>query len=109
MITVGSDDLSVLSPREMQVMTHVGNGLAAGEIGKLLFISPKTAESHMLRIRRKLGVDSACHLRVLAAIKLGAYRVGPKVKPVPVKPATPSVDVPKHLLRRESELFRDRP
>lgn len=58
--------LSVLTPRERQVMDLVANGCAAREIGETLGISPRTVEVHKARVREKLRVDSVSELVRLA-------------------------------------------
>jgi len=58
---------STLSPREWQVVTLVAEGLENREIAQLLFISERTIDTHMSRIRRKLGITSRTQLAVWAA------------------------------------------
>lgn len=45
-----------LTPRELDVLRLVADGRSNGEIGKELFISPKTASVHVSNILAKLGV-----------------------------------------------------
>ncbi len=54
----GSDDspLSILSSREIEVLAHLADGLTDREIAEALLISPRTVESHVSNILRKLGV-----------------------------------------------------
>lgn len=47
----------VLSPRETEVLSLVGQGLTNAEIGERLFISEATVKTHVLRIFHKLGVS----------------------------------------------------
>ncbi|AXT86570.1 LuxR family transcriptional regulator [Aeromicrobium sp. A1-2] len=47
-----------LTDREWEVAALVLEGLAYREIGERLFISPKTVEHHVARIRRRLGAES---------------------------------------------------
>jgi DNA-binding CsgD family transcriptional regulator len=47
-----------LSEREVEVARMVLDGGTYREIGARLFISPKTVEHHVARIRTKLGVTS---------------------------------------------------
>jgi DNA-binding CsgD family transcriptional regulator/tetratricopeptide (TPR) repeat protein len=49
-------DLSVLTVREQQVVALIETGLANREISERLFLSVRTVESHVYRIRRKLGM-----------------------------------------------------
>lgn len=46
----------VLTERELEVSRLVLAGLTYKQIGKRLFISTKTVEHHMARIRQRLGV-----------------------------------------------------
>ena len=48
----------VLSERERQVAAGVAEGLTYKELGERLFISPKTVEHHVAKIRQKLGISS---------------------------------------------------
>jgi DNA-binding CsgD family transcriptional regulator len=56
-----------LSDREREVAASVVDGLTHKEIGALLFISPKTVEHHVARIRQKLGATSRAEM--LAALR----------------------------------------
>lgn len=58
---------SALSEREQEVAAHVLDGLTHKEIGALLFISPKTVEHHVARIRQKLGAGTRAEM--LAALR----------------------------------------
>jgi DNA-binding CsgD family transcriptional regulator len=49
---------SLLSPRERQVLLLVAEGKSNQEIGEALFISPRTAGTHVANILGKLGVGS---------------------------------------------------
>lgn len=55
---VGGDDslLSILSSRELEVLSHLADGLTDREIAEALVISPRTVESHVGSVLRKLGV-----------------------------------------------------
>lgn len=61
----------VLSEREFEVAHLVLQGKTYAEIGKEIFISPRTAEHHIARIRQRLGAtnrsDLLAKLRVLIA------------------------------------------
>jgi len=59
-----------LTPREQEIMVMVANGMSSQEIGKKLFISPKTVENHRSRIMNKLGTKNTIELARTAA-KLG--------------------------------------
>jgi DNA-binding CsgD family transcriptional regulator len=63
---VGADD-GPLSGREREVAALVLEGLTYKEIGEQLFISAKTVEHHVARMRQRLGSSSRgelfAHLR----------------------------------------------
>jgi DNA-binding CsgD family transcriptional regulator len=59
-----------LTQRELEVLVHLAGGATNAEIGRALFISPRTAGVHVSNILRKLGVEN----RVEAAT--AAYRLG---------------------------------
>jgi two-component system response regulator NreC len=50
------DPLGSLSPREMEVFSHLVNGLRAKDIADLLDISPKTVDTYRASLMRKLNV-----------------------------------------------------
>ncbi len=56
------DTAGGLSARELEVAGLAVDGLTYKEIGGRLFISAKTVEHHMARMRRKLGCDSRSEL-----------------------------------------------
>lgn len=58
------DARAVLSGREIEVAALVLEGRTYAEIGNTLFISPRTVEHHMARIRRRLNVSSRSELLV---------------------------------------------
>jgi DNA-binding NarL/FixJ family response regulator len=47
-----------LSPREGEVLRLLADGRTNAEIGETLFISPRTAGTHVANILNKLGVGS---------------------------------------------------
>ena len=53
---------SDLSPRELEVANLVVQGKTYTEIGATIFISPRTAEHHIARIRRRLGATNRSDL-----------------------------------------------
>jgi DNA-binding CsgD family transcriptional regulator len=55
-------DDGLLSPREREVARLVLAGRTYAEIGDAIFISPRTAEHHIARIRRRLGVTTRSEL-----------------------------------------------
>jgi len=63
-----------LTSRERQVLQLVGEGKSTREIGTLLGISVKTAESHRARLMRKLDIHETASL-VRYAIRRGLVQV----------------------------------
>lgn len=61
-------DDSGLSAREREVARLVLEGKTYGEIGESIFISPRTVEHHIARIRRRLGAANRSEL--LAQLRL---------------------------------------
>ena len=59
-----------LSPREIEVLRLVADGMSNGEIGEALFISRKTAGVHVTHILDKLGVANRVEA-AMAASRLG--------------------------------------
>ncbi|MBO8125723.1 MAG: response regulator transcription factor [Firmicutes bacterium] len=55
-----------LSPREKEVLNLVALGMGNEEIGKLLFISPKTVKNYVTRVRRKLGLENRTQVALYA-------------------------------------------
>jgi DNA-binding NarL/FixJ family response regulator len=55
-----------LTPRELEVLTLLAEGLEQGEIARQLVISPKTVSTHIERILSKLGVRSRAQAVALA-------------------------------------------
>jgi DNA-binding NarL/FixJ family response regulator len=58
--------LAVLTERERQVLTLVGQGLSNDEIGAQLFLSPATARTHVSHAMTKLGARDRAQLVVIA-------------------------------------------
>ncbi|MFJ6678315.1 LuxR C-terminal-related transcriptional regulator [Microbacterium sp. NPDC091382] len=56
------DERGLLSAREREVARLVLSGMTYAEIGETIFISPRTAEHHIARIRRRLGATSRTDL-----------------------------------------------
>ncbi|WP_394613311.1 LuxR C-terminal-related transcriptional regulator [Lentzea sp. JNUCC 0626] len=54
----GQSNAEVLSDREQEVAALVRDGLTYREVGDALFISAKTVEHHVTRIRNKLGAKN---------------------------------------------------
>lgn len=59
-MTVADETLFVeqLSPRELEVLELAADGLSNQEIADLLFLSERTARTHMHNILQKLGVSN---------------------------------------------------
>ena len=51
-----------LSDRELQIFGLIGRGLGASRVAKELHLSVKTIETHRMRIKQKLGVQSGVEL-----------------------------------------------
>ena len=68
----GPRAVGALSKREHEVLRLVAEGLTNAAIGERLFISPKTAEHHVGRIRQKLGLRSRAEAAAYAARTLGS-------------------------------------
>lgn len=76
-----------LSPREVQVMRCVINGLPNHEIAAELGISPYTVKTHLMRVFRKLGARDRAHACGLAII---THQIHPaEVRPVLTTQVTP--------------------
>ncbi|WP_327537519.1 response regulator transcription factor [Nonomuraea solani] len=58
--------LSVLTPREREVLTHVAEGLSNAEVGRRVHMSEATVKTYVSRVLAKLG----CANRVQAALLL---------------------------------------
>lgn len=54
----GSRMREALSPRELEVLALVADGLSNREIGDRLFVTEQTAKFHVANIFRKLGVKN---------------------------------------------------
>ena len=62
--------LEKLTERELEVLGYTAEGFSSAEIGKKLFISPKTVDTYKQRINEKLGLrHRADYVRL--ALKLG--------------------------------------
>lgn len=58
--------LAVLTKREVEILTHIANGLPNREIGKMLHISTRTVDTHRSNILKKLKVRTNAELVKLA-------------------------------------------
>lgn len=52
------ENIKLLTKREKQILTHIGNRFSTKEIAILLSLSPSTIETHRKNIRRKLGLET---------------------------------------------------
>ena len=59
-----------LTPREIEVLRLVGDGLSNPEIGARLFIGESTVKTHLLRVFEKLGVSDRTRA-VMRALECG--------------------------------------
>ncbi|HKE73007.1 MAG TPA: helix-turn-helix transcriptional regulator [Acidimicrobiales bacterium] len=59
--------VGVLSEREQMVAQYIVDGLTHKEIGAQLYISPKTVEHHVAKIRQKVGASTRAEM--LAALR----------------------------------------
>jgi DNA-binding CsgD family transcriptional regulator len=67
----------VLSEREKDVARLVLEGKTYREIGEAIYISPRTAEHHVARMRRRLGAENRSDLLVRLRLALGATPQAP--------------------------------
>jgi DNA-binding NarL/FixJ family response regulator len=66
-----ADTLGALTPREREVLSHVGQGRSNAAIAAALFITPKVVEKHIASIFDKFGLapDDNDNRRVIAALR----------------------------------------
>jgi DNA-binding NarL/FixJ family response regulator len=69
MSQIDKDDFEKLSFREREVFCLLADGKTVKEIGELLYISPKTVESHKYNIMEKLNVHTIADLTKIAIKK----------------------------------------
>jgi DNA-binding NarL/FixJ family response regulator len=58
----GSSVRPLLAVRELEILRLVADGLTDNEIGKQLYISPRTVQNHLTRIREKTGLRRRAEL-----------------------------------------------
>jgi DNA-binding CsgD family transcriptional regulator len=68
----GGDPVNTLTPQEARVAQLVAGGARNREVAASLFVTPKTVETHLAAIYRKLGVRSRAELAVRLARASGA-------------------------------------
>jgi len=61
------EDASVLTPRELDVLKLVAQGLSNPDIAQRLFLSEHTIQRHLANILRKLGLSSRAAAAVWGA------------------------------------------
>jgi two-component system response regulator NreC len=71
--TEGEAGLKDLSTREQEVLALTAEGFSSREIGKKLFISPKTVDTYRARIMDKLGLSHRSDL-VRFALRVGLLK-----------------------------------
>ncbi len=71
--TAGEATLKDLSTREQEVLALTAEGFSSREIGKKLFISPKTVDTYRSRIMDKLGLSHRSDL-VRFALRVGLLK-----------------------------------
>lgn len=65
--------LEELSPREREVLSLSAEGYSASEIGKKIFLSPKTVETYRSRLMQKLGLTHRTEL-IRFALRTGLLK-----------------------------------
>ena len=60
------DPISVLTKREVEILSHLAEGRSNREIGKMLHISTRTVDTHRSNILKKLGVKTNAELVKIA-------------------------------------------
>lgn len=74
-LVTGPDDAwETLTPREREVLQLAAEGLSNADIGKRLFVSPRTVESHRASVLRKLALRGQTDL-VIYAVRRGLLPV----------------------------------
>lgn len=84
----GGQSTGPLSAREREVAALVISGKTYVEIGETIFISPRTAEHHIARIRRRLGATSRADL--IAKLRTIVEGSPPDEKPEDTSPDDPT-------------------
>jgi two-component system response regulator NreC len=71
----GANPLHELSDREREVMALTAEGYSSSEIGKKLFLSPKTVDTYRARLMQKLGLTHRSEL-IQLALQTGVLKSG---------------------------------
>jgi DNA-binding CsgD family transcriptional regulator len=81
----GMEPRQTLTPKEERVARLVAQGRSTPEVARMLDLSPKTVETHLFRVYRKLGIHSrgelAGHLRETEPMGAPLGRAGSKDEP----------------------------
>ena len=70
-----ANPLEELSDREREVLALTAEGYSSRQIGKKLFLSPKTVDTYRSRMMKKLGLESRSEL-VSIALRTGLLKSG---------------------------------
>jgi two-component system response regulator NreC len=68
-----ANPLEELSEREREVLALTAEGYSSSEVGKKLFLSPKTVDTYRARLMQKLGISHRAEL-VKLALKTGVLK-----------------------------------
>jgi DNA-binding NarL/FixJ family response regulator len=71
-----SDARAILSERELEVLQRAALGMTVGQIARRLGISPRTVETHLTNLYRKLGARNRVQA-IARASELGLVDIGP--------------------------------
>jgi DNA-binding NarL/FixJ family response regulator len=70
-----SDAQASITPRELEILEFVSLGLTVKQVAKRMGLSPRTVESHIAKLYRKLGVRNRVQA-ISRAVSLGLIRIG---------------------------------
>jgi two-component system, NarL family, response regulator DegU len=68
------EQVSLLSPREEELLQHIADGLATSEVAEKMYISQKTVKNHLASIYEKLQARDRTQA-VLMAVKMGIVKL----------------------------------
>jgi DNA-binding NarL/FixJ family response regulator len=68
------NDKPHLTPRELEVLAHLGEGRSVAQVARLLHMSESTVKTHVGRLYDKLGAGNRTQA-VMAAVRLGLVSV----------------------------------
>ncbi|MBX3361077.1 MAG: response regulator transcription factor [Phycisphaeraceae bacterium] len=71
-----------LSPRELEVLKYIAQGLSTREMAEVMFLSPRTVERHVERLMSRLGIRDRLRLALYAFAE--GIATAPRVVHVPV-------------------------